>query len=75
MIRNRKISKSGPILEIVMKVNLHFDSILVIGKELKSLKITPQVFLFNKFKNVITSYEDEHNKNFIDEQIPQKRKI
>ena len=74
MIRDRKILINGSIAEIGMKVNLDLDIIHVNGKELKSLKIIPELILLNKPKNVITTCSDDHNRKTIIDLLPDRFK-
>ena len=74
MIRDRKILINGAIAEIGMKVNLDSDTVVINGKELKNINITPKVILLNKPKNVITSCSDSHNRKTIIDLLPHKFK-
>ena len=74
MIRGGKVLINGSIAEVGMKVNPESDKIKVNGKELKSLQIIPQVILFNKPKNVITSCSDKHNRKTIIDFLPNEYK-
>ena len=74
MIRGGKVLINGSIAEVGMKVNPESDKIKVNGKELKSINIIPQVILFNKPKNVITSCSDKHNRKTIIDFLPNEYK-
>ena len=74
MIRGGKVLINGSIAEVGMKVNPESDKIKVNGKELKSIQIIPQVILFNKPKNVITSCSDKHNRKTIIDFLPNEYK-
>ena len=74
MIRCGKVLINGSIAEVGMKVNPESDKIKVNGKELKSIQIIPQVILFNKPKNVITSCSDKHNRKTIIDFLPNEYK-
>ena len=74
MIRCGKVLINGSIAEVGMKVNPESDKIKVNGKELKSINIIPQVILFNKPKNVITSCSDKHNRKTIIDFLPNEYK-
>ena len=74
MIRDGKVLINGLIAEPGMKVNPDLDSIQVNGKDLKSLNKIPQVILFNKPKNVITSCSDNHNRKTIIDFLPEEYK-
>ena len=74
MIRDGKVLINGLIAEPGMKVNPDLDSIQVNGQDLKSLNIIPQVILFNKPKNVITSCSDNHNRKTIIDFLPEEYK-
>ena len=74
MIRGGKVLINGLMAEVGMKVNPESDKIKVNGKELKSIKIIPQVILFNKPKNVITSCSDKHNRKTIIDFLPNEYK-
>ena len=74
MIRDERILINGSIAEIGMKVNIDSDIIHIDGKELNNIKITPEVLLLNKPKNVITACSDSHNRKTILELLPEKYK-
>ena len=74
MIRGGKVLINGSIAEVGMKVNPESDKIKVNGKELKSIRVIPQVILFNKPKNVITSCSDKHNRKTIIDFLPNEYK-
>ena len=74
MIRDRKVLVNGSIAELGTKVNLDSDIVHVNGKELKSLKITSEVILLNKPKNVLTTCSDNHDRKIILDFLPEKYK-
>ena len=74
MIRGGKVLINGSIAEVGMKVNPESDKIKVNGKELKSIHIIPQVILFNKPKNVITSCSDKYHRKTIIDFLPNEYK-
>ena len=56
---------TGAITEIGMKIHFNSDIIPVKSKKLESLNIISEVILFNKLKNVITHFSNDHNRRII----------